>query len=704
MSQRVLTKITSKYIIRTIFDYIKDKNFSYKLFLYSKSFQQKINIELYDYQILYLIKNDINLEEYLTYNDYNETNDYFDKNIIKRNLNFDLSYNNIDININKEIIIKYFNLYLNSFNKKANDDNEKYYKYPELFIDIFSPFFNILSRDKTFENFSINILLNDIEKTNLALDYISTFENLNKSKSKYISIKLQFINDYEFDIFKHFKIKSEQIKRLTILNKTTYKCNCFNNYFPILTNLVYLNITNKQYLKIDINSLLYINKLKSLEQLVLNQISLNDNRFILELYNLKLLSIYSCQNIIINKKTALNIKKLYLINCIIDNNILNDIVVFPSLEECEIDSFDQIDLSESKKLNILKISKSGFLKIRNLYVEKLIFKEPHRFTDDDEKKILEKLCTLKSLKIIINLILLNITNYDIIKIKSKNLTVTHLNIVMNNNNNKCIIYSLQNIFPNISNLEIESNYSKDEKIYFKDIEKSRGINLNIIENQNYKIQNISIKSGLNQSIELFCSPYKNLIKVDLELLDKINKIEDSFPFFNSNCKVIFENLKYFRLKNNEITYKILKNIYNNIECMPNLKYLELYCTVKNVFLEFYNDFIKKMLSLHLDKLYITIKYWKPQRNKIHFRINEEYLENGENTENISDQELNDDYDNEDDNEIEEEEEESENEEYTKKELNEICPIINCRQFIIRKFLRKTNNCRIFDFFKIENFK
>ena len=172
MSKRVLTKITSKYIIRTIFDYIKDKNFSYKLFFYSKSFQQKINIELYDYQILYLIKNDINLEEYLTYNDYNETNDYFDKNIIKKNLNFDLSYNNIDININKEIIIKYFNLYLNSFNKKANDDNEKYYKYPELFIDIFSPFFNILSRDKTFENFSINILLKDIEKTNLALDYI----------------------------------------------------------------------------------------------------------------------------------------------------------------------------------------------------------------------------------------------------------------------------------------------------------------------------------------------------------------------------------------------------------------------------------------------------------------------------------------------------------------------------------------------------
>ena len=181
-----------------------------------------------------------------------------------------MSKNNIDININKEIIIKYFNKYINSFNIKNNDDDEeKYYKYPELFIDIFTPFFDILSIDKIFENFSINILLKDIEETNLALDYISTFDNLNKSKSKYISLKLQFIDDYKFDYFEYFNIKFEQIKRLTILNKTS-NFNCFNKYFPILNNLVYLNITNKYYIKIYRYSLLYINKLYSLEQLILN--------------------------------------------------------------------------------------------------------------------------------------------------------------------------------------------------------------------------------------------------------------------------------------------------------------------------------------------------------------------------------------------------------------------------------------------------
>ena len=60
-----------------------------------------------------------------------------------------------------------------------------------------------------------------------------------------------------------------------------------------------------------------------------------------------------------------------------------------------------------------------------------------------------------------------------------------------------------------------------------------------------------------------------------------------------------------------------------------------------------------MLSLNLDELYITIKYWKFKNNN-------------------------------------NEKKESENEEYSKNELNEICHSINCKKFIIRKFLNKTD--------------
>ena len=41
MSQRVLTKITSKYIIRTIFDYIKDKTFSINYSFIQNHFKKK---------------------------------------------------------------------------------------------------------------------------------------------------------------------------------------------------------------------------------------------------------------------------------------------------------------------------------------------------------------------------------------------------------------------------------------------------------------------------------------------------------------------------------------------------------------------------------------------------------------------------------------------------------------------------------------
>ena len=100
-----------------------------------------------------------------------------------------------------------------------------------MFIDIFSPFFDILSIDKIFENFSINILLKDIEETNLELDYISTFDNLNNSKSKYIIRTIfDYIKDKTFGYKLFFYSKPFQKKKYRfiwlsslIFNKKRYK-------------------------------------------------------------------------------------------------------------------------------------------------------------------------------------------------------------------------------------------------------------------------------------------------------------------------------------------------------------------------------------------------------------------------------------------------------------------------------------------------
>lgn len=62
----LLEKVSSKYIISNISSYIEDEYFLYKLFLYSKSLQKKMNIEIINYKKIYNCKK-IDYEKYLDY-------------------------------------------------------------------------------------------------------------------------------------------------------------------------------------------------------------------------------------------------------------------------------------------------------------------------------------------------------------------------------------------------------------------------------------------------------------------------------------------------------------------------------------------------------------------------------------------------------------------------------------------------------------
>ena len=64
--ESILEKIKSKYILENIFDYVKDENFKFKLFVYSKKLQKKFDLKLLDYKNIYL-KNRINLFEFLIF-------------------------------------------------------------------------------------------------------------------------------------------------------------------------------------------------------------------------------------------------------------------------------------------------------------------------------------------------------------------------------------------------------------------------------------------------------------------------------------------------------------------------------------------------------------------------------------------------------------------------------------------------------------
>ena len=63
-NKSLLETIKSKYIFEQIFGFIKDKNFKLKLFIHSKIFQKKLELEFTDYTNAYLSKFKIELKNY----------------------------------------------------------------------------------------------------------------------------------------------------------------------------------------------------------------------------------------------------------------------------------------------------------------------------------------------------------------------------------------------------------------------------------------------------------------------------------------------------------------------------------------------------------------------------------------------------------------------------------------------------------------
>ena len=87
----LIDNIKSSYILKDIFNYIKDKMFKYKLFLYSKKIQKKYGINYVEINEKYLIKIGFDIDEYLYIEpelfkkDY-LTNEYY-KFLNKKNIN-----------------------------------------------------------------------------------------------------------------------------------------------------------------------------------------------------------------------------------------------------------------------------------------------------------------------------------------------------------------------------------------------------------------------------------------------------------------------------------------------------------------------------------------------------------------------------------------------------------------------------------------
>ena len=182
-------------------------------------------------------------------------------------------------------------------------------------------------------------------------------------------------------------------------------------------------------------------------------------------------------------------------------------------------------------------------------------------------------------------------NDEISKFKYTNNSVTKLKVHINN----CILYNLQNLFPNVSKITIKSIFKYDDKKSYLEIQ----------ENPNCKVNKIKIYMPSYINTKLFCQSFEKLEYIEFFINQKIDLVK-SFPIFNPNCKIIFHNLISFKFKSKEykISYNIVNNISKNINNMPNLKNFEFHYENDDYDDKKFNNFIEKILSLKFIK---TIK-------------------------------------------------------------------------------------------------
>ena len=482
-----------------IFQYLKDKNFKYRLASYSKSLQKKLMITLLDYQGNYFSNKRLEFYNYI-YSTDNMHLDTFDKNIYNKRLEKDLK----NIKFEKKDFDKIVFNYYNGVKEEIDEDTE-------LKIDIYSPFFDIISRSflKHFNYFGIPISINIMNKLNLKKDYISVFEKMNNSNIKYNSLYIYYKDIEDINYLNELKINFNNIKKLVFSiddagddedNKEkeskgnfVKKYDCLKKFFSFNNfkdNLVYLDLIlpKKGNFKLESNLFKNVN-FQSLKLLGLSWFKFKTN-FEIKLNNLEGLSLNHCENISLIGDNCKKMENLNINKAIISES--KSVLKFPNLEECYLLNMENqimssfIDFSSLKKVKTIQCEKYDFKYLDNDILETVelnsevnYHKEFLDFINDDlsldsnkmiemekedeskvEKEVIEKLIQIKTLKKI-TLDLCEINNQQISQIKGFNPSVTELIINWNTSHIYAQLDSLQKKFPNLSYFELKLPYFED---------------------------------------------------------------------------------------------------------------------------------------------------------------------------------------------------------------------------------------------------
>ena len=583
-----LKKIKSIHILETIFNYIKGNKIKYKLFVYSKYFQKKLKLTLLDYQENYFSNNGLKFADYI-YNPNIISKGKFYKNFYEKKIEKDLKKIKVNRKDFDKIVYSYFigmeeKLKLKYSNELESIDNQ------EVLIDIYSPFFEIISKSKIFSIFTIPISIKMIKKYNLKKDYYSVFDKLNNLNINLSSLIIYYNNIDDINYLEELGINYKNIKKISLYinleenddeeeeeyeekdeNEEKEKEICINlkNLFSFDNfgiNLLYLKLNFDidffGNFKLEPNIMENINNYQSLRILEVFNYRL-ENNFEININKLKSLSVYNCTNISLVGENGINMNKLIIFKSLISKP--KSLIKFPNLEECSLtnkknQNFNTIiDFSSLKNLKNIECEKSDFIYLDNTLLEEIKLNSKINNTIEIEKKVIEKLINIKTLKNV-DFILSEINNEQISQIKGENLSVINLIINWNTCDIPSKLDGLQNKFPNLSYFRLNlPYYTNFENSDYQPI-------IKIKPKENSKITKFTLDIGNNDCIECYCSPYSKLEEVNIFIIEKIENLRNVLPIFGENCKIKFESLTKFHFDDiYEINFDFIKNIYNNLD-------------------------------------------------------------------------------------------------------------------------------------------
>ena len=348
----MVVEVKSKYILKDIFKYIKDKTTELKLFAYSKYYQKRLEINIANYCKIYLDRLDFDLNKYI----YRKEIYYKKDSLIK-------DYNNFfsEKNLNKE---EFENILYIILNSKIEKEKKNY-------VNIESPIFEIISTTNDFDKYHMIIIYQEtIDRLKLKDYYSISFDKLNKSNKKY-SVFYIFNEKTKADDLLELNINFNNVKKVNfgysdykpINNEISEKS---KNIFKLFQDLEELILSGNSNI-IKVLETIYFKELRSL-QLSWNEISniklLEKVRFDkLELLNLS-------HNLIsdINILENINLNQLKVLD--LSFNKISDVEV---LRKVKFNKLEKLDLCYNEIFNIIVLESDNFkeLKELNLYHNKI---------------------------------------------------------------------------------------------------------------------------------------------------------------------------------------------------------------------------------------------------------------------------------------------------------------------------------------------